>query len=73
MFLVVFVFGEHSDWAGQYRQLNPDLNPGRAIVTGINQGIYARVETYSHLSFKTLHSARVLEIPMTANTVQQQV
>ena len=58
------LFGEHSDWAGQYRQLNPDLKPGRAIVTGTNQGIYARVQTYSHLSFRTLHSSKVLELPM---------
>ena len=59
------LFGEHSDWAGQYRQLNPDLMPGYAIVTGTNQGIYARVETSSHLSFKTLHSPQVLELAMT--------
>ena len=83
------LFGEHSDWAGQYRQLNPDLKPGRAIVTGTNQGIYARVretpaenqqlfiiqnatssdfvKTSSYLSFKTLHSPQVLELPMAAD------
>ena len=61
------LFGEHSDWAGQYRQLNPDLKPGYAIVTGTNQGIYARVKTSRHLSFKTLHSPEVLELPMAAD------
>ena len=58
------LFGEHSDWAGQYRQLNPDLKPGYAIVTGTNQGIFAQVKTSSHLSFKTLHSTGVLELAM---------
>jgi UTP-glucose-1-phosphate uridylyltransferase/mevalonate kinase len=38
------LFGEHSDWAGKYRTMNADLNPGCAIVTGTEQGIYAIVE-----------------------------
>lgn len=25
------LFGEHSDWAEQYRQLNPDFKPGYAV------------------------------------------
>ena len=36
------LFGEHSDWAGQSRVMNAQVKPGRAIVTGIEQGIYAR-------------------------------
>ena len=64
------LFGEHSDWAGQYRQLNPVLMPGYAIVIGTNQGIYARVETSNHLSFKTLHSSQVLELAMTADRLR---
>ena len=35
------LFGEHSDWAGQNRTMNSEVKPGRAIVTGIEQGIYA--------------------------------
>ncbi len=35
------LFGEHSDWAGQNRAMNADIEPGRAIVTGIEQGIFA--------------------------------
>ena len=35
------LFGEHSDWAGKYRSMNAAIAPGVAIVTGINQGIYA--------------------------------
>ena len=33
------LFGEHSDWAGFYRITNKEIEPGRAIVTGIEQGI----------------------------------
>lgn len=35
------LFGEHSDWAGMYRSVNAKLEKGEAIVTGIEQGIYA--------------------------------
>lgn len=35
------LFGEHSDWAGHYRTMNAAIKPGAAIVTGIEQGIYA--------------------------------
>jgi len=35
------LFGEHSDWAGFYRITNKEIEPGRAIVTGIEQGIHA--------------------------------
>lgn len=38
------LFGEHTDWAGHYRTMNADIMPGAAIVTGIEQGIYAEVE-----------------------------
>ena len=33
------LFGEHSDWAGQNRIMNAKILPGRAIVTGIEQGM----------------------------------
>jgi len=38
------LFGEHSDWAGLHRIINAKIVPGAAIVTGIEQGIYAKVE-----------------------------
>lgn len=38
------LFGEHSDWAGMYRTVNADVIMGQAVVTGIEQGIYATVE-----------------------------
>ena len=37
------LFGEHSDWAGKYRTMNADIIAGTAIVSGIEQGIYATV------------------------------
>ena len=41
------LFGEHTDWAGHYRTMNAEIAPGAAIVTGIEQGIYAEVEKSS--------------------------
>ena len=41
------LFGEHTDWAGHYRTMNADIAPGAAIVTGIEQGIFAEVEKSS--------------------------
>lgn len=38
------LLGEHSDWAGINRMMNAEVVPGQAIVSGINQGIYATVE-----------------------------
>ena len=37
------LFGEHSDWAGKHRNLNSKIGKGYAIVTGIEEGIYASV------------------------------
>ena len=39
----VCLFGEHSDWAGAFRRFNPNILPGQVIITGTNQGIFARV------------------------------
>ena len=58
------LFGEHSDWAGEYRQVNPQLKPGYAIVVGTNQGIYARVKADPRLVFRTLYCSQVLELAM---------
>ena len=58
------LFGEHSDWAGEYRLVNPLLKPGYAIVVGTNQGIYARVSQNPNLIFKTQRCSQVLELAM---------
>ncbi|MEM8830660.1 MAG: GHMP kinase, partial [Cyanobacteria bacterium P01_G01_bin.19] len=58
------LFGEHSDWAAQYRRINPNIKLGRAIVVGTNQGIYAKVSSQNHLWFKTINNSRILQLPM---------
>ncbi|NDJ78968.1 MAG: GHMP kinase [Chloroflexi bacterium] len=42
----ICLLGEHSDWAGGYRRINPDIEKGFALITGTNQGIYADVEPH---------------------------
>ena len=58
------LFGEHSDWAAQYRQVNSAIQPGYAIVVGTNQGIFAKVQLHRNLVFKTLNHSQTLELPM---------
>jgi galactokinase len=38
------LFGEHSDWAGQYRAQDPAIAPGLCLVTGTDQGLAAEAE-----------------------------
>lgn len=38
------LFGEHSDWAGMYRSVNSGIEKGWAIVSGVEQGIWATAE-----------------------------
>jgi galactokinase len=40
------LFGEHSDWAGGYRHINPELEKGYALITSTNQGLYAEVKPH---------------------------
>ena len=42
----ICLFGEHSDWAGGYRRVNAEIEPGLAIITGTNQGIHAEVRPH---------------------------
>ncbi len=39
----ICLFGEHSDWAGGYRRINSAVERGYTIISGTNQGHYARV------------------------------
>jgi galactokinase len=41
------LFGEHTDWAGEYRKINPKIEKGYTLIVGTNQGIYADVEPNS--------------------------
>lgn len=38
------LLGEHSDWVSSYKVNNPRISNGKAIVTGLNLGIYANIE-----------------------------
>lgn len=63
----VCLFGEHSDWAGGYRRINSQIEKGYAIITGINQGIHARVTPHSDLLiYRGKRNGQVLEyeVPM---------
>ena len=42
----ICLFGEHSDWAGGYRRINADIEKGRTLICGTNQGLYAEVEPH---------------------------
>lgn len=53
------LFGEHTDWAGKYRAMNSEIVPGAALVTGIEQGIYAIAEKSK--TFKVTSSAPEIE------------
>ncbi|MFO7625638.1 MAG: hypothetical protein R6V62_00095 [Candidatus Fermentibacteraceae bacterium] len=38
------LFGEHSDWAGRHRLTDPSIEPGRCLIAGTDQGLFARAE-----------------------------
>ena len=50
------LFGEHSDWAGLHRSMNADIVPGMAIVSGIEEGIYARAQKAEQFILETENS-----------------
>lgn len=63
------LFGEHSDWAGSYRRINGDLQPGQVIIAGTNQGVQARVTPHrDKLVIRSVlpdgNEPGVFEIPM---------
>ncbi|MDD2970823.1 MAG: sugar phosphate nucleotidyltransferase [Lachnospiraceae bacterium] len=51
------LFGEHSDWAGTYTARNADLVEGRAIVTGINLGIYATASKSENFEISSFNAS----------------
>ncbi len=61
------LFGEHSDWAGVNRTINPEIVPGCAIVTGVEQGIYgtaSKNDTFIVRSDLPEYEGRVFECEM---------
>ena len=45
------LFGEHSDWASEYRKYNKNIEKGYTLVATINQGIRARVKKSKDFKF----------------------
>ncbi|MFN6483335.1 MULTISPECIES: GHMP kinase [unclassified Nostoc] len=69
------LFGEHSDWAGEYRRINPDIGKGYTLIVGTNQGIYADVKPNSSelIICASLNDGRAygpLRLPMESNTLK---
>ncbi len=66
------LFGEHSDWAGALRIFNSDIWPGEAIVTGINQGIWATVCKSNNLSITLdYHNNERIELEMSYDVLHK--
>ncbi|BAY38194.1 GHMP kinase [Nostoc sp. NIES-2111] len=69
------LFGEHSDWAGEYRQINPQIEKGYTLIVGTNQGIYADVKPHPteliiHASLNDGKRYEPLRLPMESHTLQ---
>lgn len=61
------LLGEHTDWAGMYRTTNSKLEKGAAIVTGIQEGIYAnarRSDKFVITSDLEIYDGETLECEM---------
>ena len=62
------LFGEHSDWAGEYRRHNREVEVGYTLLVGTNQGLYARAKP--HPTQLVLHASlsdgtrKTLTLPM---------
>src|SRR4028118_1132847 len=68
------LFGEHSDWAGGYRRLNPELEKGYTLLVGTNQGLYAEVKPHpTQLIVRASLSAgtgeEAIALPMDGNSL----
>ena len=68
------LFGEHSDWAGTYRSINPKIGKGYALIVGTNQGIYAKVKQHpQELIFQATLNNRsrneAIRLPMKATAL----
>jgi len=68
------LFGEHSDWAGAQRAFNADIVPGEAIVTGIEQGLYATVTKHDRFIVRSVipgEESMRLECPKTGPMLKE--
>lgn len=66
------IFGEHSDWAGYHRLINSAIVEGHAIVTGLEQGIYATAEIDNDLLIVDKHNNKHFKIAMDLDKLLQE-
>ena len=66
------LLGEHSDWAGKYRNVNNEINKGFALVTGIEEGIYASAKPSKKLIIRNKEDeSKYFECEMSLNELQR--
>ena len=68
------LFGEHSDWAGIYRTVNANIDIGEAIVTGVEQGIYATAEKAEYFIVESpleMYHGERIECPMDTEKLKE--
>lgn len=54
----------YADWAGEYRSQNPDIEVGRCIVCGTDQGLFAKCSSLVDPVFRMVRPrARQLQLP----------
>ncbi len=58
------LFGEHSDWAADYRKVNSNLSVGKAIIYGLEYGISSIAQKSDNLIFSSNTFARKHEISL---------
>lgn len=58
------LFGEHTDWAGGYRRVNPTLSKGYTLLVGTNQGIYATVKPHPDRLILRSADGQSIQLPM---------
>lgn len=73
----ICLFGEHSDWAGGYRRINAEIDQGRTIILGTNQGLYAEVSPHPnslifHSTLPDGSDGGSCELPMDAEVLLQE-
>lgn len=63
------LFGEHSDWAGEHRKHDSNIEKGYTLVCQTNQGAYAKIKRRDdkRLVMKSTLSEKVLDVEMQKN------
>jgi galactokinase len=64
------LFGEHTDWAGGYRRVNPNLSKGYTLLVGTNQGIYATVKPHPDRLILRTADGQSVRLPMDAEILR---